>query len=82
MIHLLKQGIQALLNNKHPDATFEAMYLAAYQLVVHKFGEKLYLDTRGVITNHLIETVRLLCIRFLFLERFLVISSRFRQGHK
>lgn len=63
---LLKNAIQEIQRKNNSGLSFEELYRNAYTMVLHKHGEKLYTGLREVVTEHLINKVRL---SFLFIQR-------------
>ncbi|XP_060940711.1 cullin-3-like [Limanda limanda] len=55
---VLKNAIQEIQRKNNCGLTFVELHTVAYIMVLHKHGEKLYTGLRGVITEHLINTVR------------------------
>lgn len=56
---LLKNAIQEIQRKNNSGLSFEELYRNAYTMVLHKHGEKLYTGLREVVTEHLINKVRL-----------------------
>ncbi|CAF1173958.1 unnamed protein product [Adineta steineri] len=54
----LKPGIEKLLSGFYSEPNFEELYRAAYTLVLHGHGQKLYEKTRELIIEYLVEKVR------------------------
>uniref|UniRef100_A0A914QFI1 Cullin N-terminal domain-containing protein n=1 Tax=Panagrolaimus davidi TaxID=227884 RepID=A0A914QFI1_9BILA len=54
----LKTEITNMLNDEHYRTSFDVCYRHAYEIVIHKQGEKLYFDLEEVLKSHLIEKVR------------------------
>lgn len=66
---LLKSAIQEIQKKNNSGLSFEELYRNAYNMVLHKHGERLYLGLKEVVTQHL-EKVRedvLRCLRNNFL---------------
>lgn len=57
---LLKNAIQEIQRKNNSGLSFEELYRNAYTMVLHKHGEKLYTGLREVVTEHLINKVRLI----------------------
>lgn len=55
---LLKNAIQEIQRKNNSGLSFEELYRNAYTMVLHKHGEKLYTGLREVVTEHLINKVR------------------------
>ena len=56
---LLKNAIQEIQRKNNSGLSFEELYRNAYTMVLHKHGETLYTGLREVVTEHLINKVRL-----------------------
>lgn len=56
--NLLKTGIQDIQRKSPSALTFQELYRNAYNMVVHKHGDKLYTGLREVITEHLVNQVQ------------------------
>ncbi|KAE9549213.1 hypothetical protein FO519_007574 [Halicephalobus sp. NKZ332] len=56
-LDLLKQAIIEILNQNIFD-NFEELYLNAYTLVLHKYGDRLYKMLNDTVTDHLRNNVR------------------------
>lgn len=54
---LLKSAIQEIQKKNNSGLSFEELYRNAYNMVLHKHGERLYLGLKEVVTQHL-EKVR------------------------
>lgn len=54
----LKTAIQEIQKKNNSGLSFEELYRNAYTMVLHKHGEKLYMGTREVVADHLINKVR------------------------
>ncbi|CAF1040474.1 unnamed protein product [Adineta steineri] len=54
----LKPGIEKLLSGFYNEPNFDELYRAAYTVVLHRHGQKLYENTRELILEHLVEKVR------------------------
>lgn len=63
---LLKNAIQEIQRKNNSGLSFEELYRNAYTMVLHKHGEKLYTGLREVVTEHLINKVRLTQIAGIF----------------
>lgn len=61
---LLKNAIQEIQRKNNSGLSFEELYRNAYTMVLHKHGEKLYTGLREVVTEHLINKVRVALIAF------------------
>ncbi|XP_066266185.1 cullin-3-A-like [Branchiostoma lanceolatum] len=55
---LLKNAIQEIQKKNNSGLSFEELYRNAYTMVLHKHGEKLYTGLREVVTEHLVNKVR------------------------
>lgn len=67
---LLKNAIQEIQKKNNSGLSFEELYRNAYNMVLHKHGERLYLGLKEVVTQHL-EKVRedvLRCLHNNFLQ--------------
>jgi cullin 3 len=53
----LKPAIQEIQKKNYSILCFEDLFRNAYEMVLHKHGEKLYTGTREVLTEHLIQKV-------------------------
>lgn len=76
----MKTAIQQLLNKIYSDLCFEDLYRIAYTMVLHKHGEKLYLGTKEVIQDHLIQKVCYITTALLFKVFFSIFFNR--QGNR
>nr|XP_054770803.1 cullin-3-like [Lytechinus pictus] len=56
--NLLKNAIQEIQRKNNSGLSFEELYRNAYTMVLHKHGERLYTGLRDVVTEHLVEKVR------------------------
>lgn len=56
---LLKNAIQEIQKKNNSGLSFEELYRNAYTMVLHKHGEKLYTGLREVVTEHLVNKVRI-----------------------
>jgi hypothetical protein len=54
----LKTGIQNILNKQVPELNFEELYRNVYGMVLHKYGDKVYMNTKELIAEHLNQQVR------------------------
>ncbi|GAA0171568.1 ubiquitin-protein ligase [Lithospermum erythrorhizon] len=52
---ILEHAIHEIYNNNASGLSFEQLYRNAYNMVLHKFGEKLYSGLVTTMTSHLIE---------------------------
>ena len=49
----LRSAIALILQHQSSDLSFEELYRTSYNLVIHRFGGKLYDDLQSLIGNHL-----------------------------
>uniref|UniRef100_A0A8C4Q7Q7 Cullin 3b n=1 Tax=Eptatretus burgeri TaxID=7764 RepID=A0A8C4Q7Q7_EPTBU len=56
--NLLKNAIQEIQKKNNSGLSFEELYRNAYTMVLHKHGEKLYTGLREVVSEHLVNKVR------------------------
>lgn len=56
---ILKNAIQEIQKKNNSGLSFEELYRNAYTMVLHKHGERLYTGLRDVVTQHLVNKVRL-----------------------
>jgi len=50
---VIEEAINEIHNQNASGLSFEELYRNAYNMVLHKFGERLYSGTRKAITDHL-----------------------------
>ncbi|KAI7979060.1 Cullin-3A [Camellia lanceoleosa] len=55
---ILEHAIHEICNHNASDLSFEELYRNAYNMVLHKFGEKLYSGLVSTMTSHLKEIAR------------------------
>ena len=53
----LKAAIQEIQKKNNSGLSFEELYRNAYTMVLHKYGERLYIGTRDVVMEHLVQKV-------------------------
>ena len=51
--NVLKNAIQEIQKKNNSGLSFEELYRNAYNMVLHKHGERLYNGLREVVTHHL-----------------------------
>ncbi|GAB6020164.1 Cullin-3 [Chamberlinius hualienensis] len=56
---LLKNAIQEIQKKNNSGLSFEELYRNAYTMVLHKHGEKLYTGLKEVVSDHLVNKVRM-----------------------
>ncbi|UYV65059.1 CUL3 [Cordylochernes scorpioides] len=56
--NLLKSAIQEIQKKNNSGLSFEELYRNAYTMVLRRHGERLYTGLREVVTNHLVNKVR------------------------
>lgn len=54
----LKNAIQEIQKKNNSGLSFEQLYRNAYNMVLHKYGHRLYFGLREVVKEHLEEKVR------------------------
>ena len=54
---LLKNAIQEIHKRNISVLSFEELYSNAYIMVLHKHGERLYIGTKNIVTDHVINKV-------------------------
>ncbi|CAJ0609508.1 unnamed protein product [Cylicocyclus nassatus] len=55
---MLKKAIQEIQHKNNSGLSFEELYRNAYTMVLHKFGQKLYMGLKQVVEEHLTNHVR------------------------